>query len=762
VPTSMVHNVMIKARLFRYTISIICFYLLPCTAQAQYSSTSINGKVIIATTTDKETPLIGAQVILIATNKVVYTNPLGEFTVTLPDTNTQLIAIKYKGFVTDTFNVNAKQAYVVISLTKQSNLLNEVKVKAQSNTTSINRLSAIHTYTIKREELHKAACCNLSESFETTPSVDVSFTDAITGQKQIQMLGLATPYTLITQENIPNIRGLAGIIGLNYTPGTWVQGMQLSKGTGSVVNGFESLAGSINVELAKPDNAAEQFYLNAYQNSGGRSEANANLMYQVNKQLSGGVLLHYKNQWTMQDHNKDGFADNPLSKQYIGAYRMQYFNKNGIEIQGIVKLIHTSDNGGTLIPQVWQYNSTVQRQEASLKIGKLFTHKPWKSIGWQHGAFMHKQLLQVPFNKYVGNHNSYYTNLIYQTVIGNTNHGLKLGASFLYDAYSELLPDATWLQLSRTEYTPGIYAEHTYNYLDKFTLVSGLRIDKHNLYGWFATPRIHLRWEPITNNTLRLSFGRAQRTASVFTEQQAAYFTNRQVILQGTAQQWQQGILPEVAYNIGASLTRKFKLNFRPGTFILDYYYSWFTKQIIADYEQPRHLYIYALNGQSFAHSLQAQADYEVIRKKINIRLAYRYNNIKTTYRNILLQKPLIAPHRAFVNIAYQPLTPLKLDATVVWHGSTRLPNYLASSSDAFFIKKYSPSFVTINAQASHAFNKLIEVYVGGENLGNYTVHDVIINAHQPGDANFDAAQVWGPVMGINIYTGIRWKGSYK
>jgi outer membrane receptor for ferrienterochelin and colicins len=745
--------------MMRYKISLIfVLAFINFKICAQQTSDTLFGKVQTTLNEDDNISkkLTGVHLQWLGTQIGTISNPLGEFKIPVVGNNNLLI-VSYKGFKTDTLEIMDFKNFIEINMSKQSKALANIVIVGDRKSTEINYLSSIQTLKIKQGELLKAACCNLSESFETTPSVDVSFTDAITGQKQIQMLGLATPYTLITQENIPNIRGLASITGLNFTPGTWVQGMQLSKGTGSVVNGYESLAGQINVELQKPD-GNEKINFNAYQNSGGRSELNLITNKKWNATTAGSLMLHYKNQWAKQDNNADGFMDNPLGQQFIGLYRMQYFSKNGFELQGMLKQIYTNDNGGQLQNSGWHYYNKINRTEANLKIGKVYKAKPWKSMGLQLAGFLHNQNLQTPRNNYTGKQNNFYANYIYQNVIGNTNHSYKIGASFIADDYNETMPDTIIKQLLRTEIVPGIFAEHTYNYLDQLTIVSGFRVDYHNLYGAFITPRLHIRYVPWGTSALRFSVGKARRTVSILAENQAAYFTNRKFIFNGNTSDWQQGLQPEVAWNIGTSFTQPFTLNYRKGTVMIDYYYSWFTKQIIADYETPRQVSFYNLNGKSFAHSLHIQSDYEIIRKKLDVRLAYKYYNVKSTYNNILLDRPLIAQQRAFINLAYATQTKWKFDATYFINSAKRLPNSNAIATDVLFALQKSNIFSTINMHISKQIKKDLELYAGVENLSNYMQPNAIISAANPSSNDFDASETWGPVMGINGYVGVRWR----
>lgn len=727
---------------------------------------TLKGKVVIKNEKngeDVEINASGAKLFWNNTNIMTMANPVGEFEIAIAPNQDTLI-VKYKNLYNDTLIITDKSNFLLIKLERiTKKQLTEIKFTKSRPAVEISYLTPSQQLTITKKELAKAACCNLSEAFETTPSVDVSYSDAVTGQKQIQLLGLSTPYTLITQENMPNIRGLASIAGLSYTPGTFVNGIQLTKGSGSVVNGYESLAGAINIELNKPDNS-EALFLNGYQGSGGRSELNANLAKKWNEKLASGLMLHYKNTWHKQDMNKDGFMDNPLEQAKIGLYRMQYFATNGLEIQGGIKGIDMAQNGGSIIENTNNFNfeAKTNRLESWLKIGKSFKAKPWKSFGLQLSSFTHRQTLQTSNRQYQGNQDNFYANYIYQTIIKTSDHGIKLGASYLLDNYREKLVGQ--LNINRKESVPGIFAEYTYNYFEKLSAVFGLRYDYHNLYKGFVTPRVHLRYAPTPKNTFRATIGRAQRTANILTEQQGAFFSNRTFVFVGGDSIWTKGLLPEIAWNMGASYSREFKLNYRTGSIQLDYYYNTFTKQIIADYETPRMVYFYNLNGKSFAHSFQSQIDYEAIRKKLDIRLAYRWYDVQQNFRGTQISKPLLSAHRAFVNIAYKPRPSIFTDATFVINGSKRLANSFANHSvDTLYHISKSPSFVTINAQITKVWNKKFETYLGGENLTNFMQHDAIIGReNSANNLYFDATQVWGPIMGINGYIGFRYKVPQK
>jgi outer membrane receptor for ferrienterochelin and colicin len=721
----------------------------------------ITGKVSGKDPKGKQEALIGATVETPDHSTGTQTDAEGNFSLSVPEGTGKLV-VSYIGFTTDTIDVaNATTLNVTL---EQPRKLKEVVVSKRKGSTEVSLLNPIKTELISERELLKAACCNLSESFETTPSVDVAFTDAVSGYKQIQMLGLAGPYTLITRENIPDTRGLASVTGLTFTPGTWIEGMQLSKGTGSVVNGYESVAGQINIELKKPfEEADEKWLLNLYQNTQGRTEGNVVHRKQFNDKLSTNFMLHGKSQWLKIDQNDDGFLDQPKDKNFVGLNRWFWFGPKNWEVQGGVKGTYSSNTGGQWgyaegteqkPGNPWGYQMDIRRMEGWAKIGKMLPNKPGTSVGLQLSGIYHDQDALYGQRNYNATQKSFYSNLIFQSILGNTNHVIKAGASTLVDRYDELL---SFQQFTRSEIVPGAFVEYAYNHLEKLNIVAGLRGDYHNIYGAFATPRLHVRYAPFKRTAIRASVGRAQRTANIFAENIGYMASSRNFIVHGTTAGNPYGLEPEVAWNMGVNLTQKFQLDYRDGAVSFDFYRTNFENQVVVDVEDAHDVRFYNLDGKSYANSFQTQFDYEVIHG-LDLRLAYRWYDVQTTYNGILKERPLVAAHRAFANVGYETRNHWKFDYTVQWVGQKRIPSVHDHHHMSFTQGEMSPSFVQMNAQISKAFNDDFEVYLGGENLTNYMQHMPVIGALHPYDVGFDASMVWGPVMGRNIYAGLRYK----
>jgi len=727
---------------------------------SKQSENIVKGVVLESSLKGDFNPLPGASILWLGTNTGTVTDSNGVFRLKHDGKSSRLI-ISYSGYQPDTVSItDMMEIKVILGSGKQ---LNEVRITAKQRSTYVSSLNIIRTQIMTDKELFKAACCNLSESFETNPSVDVSYNDAITGSKQIQLLGLSGNYTQLTVENLPGPRGIATPLGLNSIAGPWVESIQLTKGIGSVANGYESIAGQINIELKKPENS-EQLYANVYLNDFGKTDVNVNLSQKIGEKWSTGLLLHDDFLTNKKlDFNNDGFRDLPTGNQFSAVNRWKYEDPKGWLSQFGIKFLNDRRTGGekNFDPSRDKFTNnqyglgiSTQRFEVFGKVGFVFPEKKYKSIGLQVSAISHIQNSYFGLTKYNARQGTFYSNLIYQSIINNTNHKFRTGLSFLYDKIDE---EYNINNYKRNEIVPGAFFEYTYSYLENVNVVAGMRADYNSLFGIFLTPRIHVRYQPITGTTVRLSAGRGQRTANIFAENMSVFASSRQVDIIPSAQGKGYGLDPEIAWNKGISIDQTFTLFQRDGSFSVDYFRNDFENQIVVDVENPREVKFYNLSGKSYSNSFQAELNFELV-KKLDLRVAYRYFDVKTTYSGKLLQRPLIASNRAFGNLAYST-NGWKIDYTVNFNGKKRIPNTQGNPL-AYRRDEYSPSFILMNAQVSKTIGikHPMDLYIGGENLTRYFQKDPIIAADQPFSPYFDASIIWGPVTGRMIYAGWRFK----
>lgn len=624
-----------------------------------------------------------------------------------------------------------------------------------------------NTTLITSKELLKAACCNLAESFETNPSIDVSFSDALTGTKQIKMLGLTSPYLMITEENIPSVRGASQAYGLSFTPGTWVESIQITKGAGSVVNGYESISGQINTELLKPVNDIP-FFLNAYGSTDSRFELNTHFNKKISDKWSSSLFLHGNTRVAKNDMNNDGFLDNPLAKQINILNRYQYYDAekgwvsfinfrymNDKKQTGELDFDPDKDKGTT---NYWGSEIKTERLDVSTKVGYVFPEMPYQSIGFQNAFNSHNQQSYFGLNQYNIKQSSYYSNLIFNSIINNTMNKFAAGLNFSYDKYQEFVNVNDFFRIDNSV---GAFFEYTYDNEDDFSVILGGRVDNHNRLGTFITPRLHVRYNPWEKGVLRFSAGRGKRSANIFAENQQLFASSRTFDVLG-ADGKIYSLNPEIAWNYGVSFAQNFLLFGKSADIGFDFYRTDFQNQVVVDVLQsPQQVLFYNLNGKSVANSLQLEFNYEFF-KHFNLRSAYKFYDVRTDYISGNYQKPLQAKHRFFGNLEYETHIgekgkQWKFDYTFNWIGKQQLPN-TASNPIKDRLPEFSPSYSLMNAQITRTFSSAFEMYIGGENIGNYAQEKAILGSDNPFGSTFDTSIAYAPVFGQMYYAGLRFK----
>ncbi len=723
----------------------------------------IKGKIV----DENNQPLLGANVFWQNTATGTTSDIDGNFTLKKSNESDNLV-VSYIGYKTKKITITATD-FLTISLEAVTNL-EEVTVSKTKKSTEHSKFQVTNVQTMGQKELLKAACCNISESFSTNPSIDVNFSDAVTGNKQIKMLGLTSPYILIAEENIPSVRGASQAYGLSFVPGTWVESIQITKGAGSVINGYESISGQINYELLKPINDIP-FFLNAYAGMGGRYEVNAHFNQKYSDKLSSTLFLHGNTRQIKNDMNDDGFLDNPLGKQINVLNRWQY---NDAE-KGIVSFLNIrymndekqsgqvdfNPDSDKFTTNAWGSEINTEKIEISNKTGYVFPDMPYQSIGFQNSFQSHQQDSYFGLNQYKIHQKSYYSNLLFNSIISNTKNKFTTGVNFTYDAYDEAVAVNFVQDFSRIDNSVGAFFEYTYDNLDNFSLVAGARVDNHNRLGTFITPRLHLRYNPWKDAVVRASIGRGKRAANIFAENQQLFASSRDFsILSNDGKLY--GLNPEIAWNYGVSFIQSFKLFGAESEVVLDYYRTDFENQAVVDVDfSPQQVLFYNLEGKSFANSFQAEFTIEPF-KHFSVKTAYKYYDVQSQYKMGQLQRALQAKHRFFTNVSFETHIKekgqqWKYDVTYNWLGEQRLPN-TTTNLPAYRLNPYAPAFGVFNAQITRTFSSVFEVYIGGENIGNYKQDNAIVSASDPFGTYFDSSMIYGPVFGQMYYAGLRFK----
>lgn len=734
----------IKSLIFIYLFVIIFIF----SSNFSIAGNKLNGIVYGIDSEGKKTLLVNANLYWLGSNIGAITDKEGKFSIDKIQGSSNLI-ISYIGFRKDTIKIETETDFVEITLYEELRT-KEIEVTAKQPSLLISESGSVKTEIITDRGLKKAACCNLSESFVTNPSVDVSYTDAVTGAKQIQLLGLQGSYIQLLTEQMPDLRGLASSFGLTYIPGPWMESIQLSKGTSSVVNGYESITGQINVEFKKPAES-ENFYLNFYADNSARFEGNAYSAYKLTPELSSILLISSNLHQVHHDYNSDGFLDKPLLKYLNLSNRWDYStgiweSKFGVGAMfeernsGQVKFFETnkSDYFGSLIK--------TQRYEAYAKNGFILDDEGETTIGTILKFNYHNQKSTFGKNTYDGRQKTFYTNLLFQSVAFDDFIKYVVGFSFIMDNYSEILNTKNLL---RNESVPGIFAEFNFIPTESINIQTGLRADFHNLYGTFITPRLHIKYEFNDKTTIRASIGKGYHIANVISENIGLLSSSRTI-------NFLEELKPEEAWNYGLDLSYTFDLFNTEFSFNAEYYRTEFLNQVLVDLDRsPQSVFFYNLKGKSYSNSFQFDLNFELF-SNFEVLTALRINDVKTTINNELTRKPLVSEYKSLINLAYStPDDDWKFDLTAEINGKGRLPD-TRKNPEEYQLDEFYPSFVLFHGQITKSFG-LLEFYLGGENIFDYRQKNPIIAYDQPFGKYFDSSIIWGPVFGRIIYLGLRY-----
>ena len=788
--------------LFPHSLFLLGVLLRPATAAAQSATIApVRGEV---TEAGKASPLPGAVLRWLydapdagAPIITAVSDEGGRFVLVRPARAAARVVVQALGYRADTLAVPATGApYLRVAL-RAGAALGEVVVTDRAPAYS--SLTPANVQMISGRDLTKSACCNLAESFETNASVEVTTSDAVSGAKQIQLLGLDGSYSLLTVDNQPALRGLAAPYRLGYLAGPWIENIEIIKGTGSVVNGYEAISGQVNVKLKEPEKT-DQLLLNAYANDLGKFDLNLNTSARLSPKWSTVLLLHTDHLGNRVDRNGDGFLDLPLATQFNAFNKWKYLSGHGLVSEVGLGALRETRQGGQLDfrdtgqAAFTQYYGTTQattRYTGYAKTSYTWPSRPFQSLGLllsgtshdftsrysfgydsyhtDHGPGLPPYLVTNRSSRaYDGNQQTGLATLLFQSALGNTAHVYRTGLSFLYDNYDERLTAGRSYSTEkpadvearehrlRRELVPGAFAEYTYQNSRNLTVVAGLRADHHNLYGWQLTPRLNVKYDLLKNTVLRAAAGRGFRVANPIADNAAMLASAREFMIGSN-------LRPEKAWNLGGSATQYFSALGHPATLIVDYYHTEFENQVVADmYTAPSLIFIDNLQpgGRSYARSLQAELQLEPL-KGLQVKGAYKYLDVRTTYDNVLLPKPLTSAHRAFLNLGYaSAFDKWRADFTVQWFGQRPLAHVTSMhqhGNGQEYAPETAPRYALLNTQLTRAFKRL-EVYAGVENLTNYRQPNPIEGANNPFGPAFDAAMVWGPVYGRLSYAGLRYR----
>ncbi len=695
----------------------------------------------------------------------------GRWTLNAPDADS--LQFSYVGYGTLTIAVTALPADGQIVL-GGSQALGEIVVAARVSGTFTSTLDPRHVETITSHELKKAPCCNLGESFETNAAVDVSYRDAATGAREMQVLGLRGIYSQLLVEKRPTLYGLAAPIALDLIAGTWLESIQIGKGAASVQTGPNALAGQVNTELVKPS-TSDPLFVNLFAAGTGRFEANVHTAKKWNDQQESGLLLHGSQNLQNMDRDRDGFYEQPGRTTLSGMARHFVSTDKWagqVNVWGVTDRREggQTDHMASDLPghnhgeERYMITQANDRVEAFAKTAYLGFDRALTSIGVIGGATYHKLDNAYGPTLHRADQRSGYLSTLYTSYLGNTAHTYTVGGTVQYDDYRERLATTDY---DRTERVAGAFGEYTYDRpaVDGgvgLSVIGGLRVDHHSLGGWQALPRVNVKVSPTAQTAFRASAGRAYRSAQVIAENIRLLPSSRKFFIEEPLRLetgWNYGIA--VTHNIGEPGTER---NFQPNAQLgLDLYATVFDNIVTVDQETTTALTrVTNAVGAARTYALMASVNLELL-PGFGVKLAYKHVDSRQTYLNgVQLAVPYVAKFRGLLATDYEtPDKRWRFNANVQWVGPQRLPGKSAFAENAVEVSQplifEAPSFALVNVQATYVFNDFLEVYAGAENLTDYRQRNAILGAENPNQGYFDASRVYAPMVGRMPYAGLRY-----
>lgn len=736
------------------------------------------GKVFLINSDGQKEPAGFATIVCIENGQVAEADIDGNFTFKRVKLDKATFYATFIGYTKDTVVVNIPHEYHEFNL-KDENELNALVVTGRQEANYLSKTTPVRTEVITAAGLCKMACCNLAESFENSASVSVGYSDAVSGAKQIKLLGLSGTYVQMLDENKPIMRGLSSPFGLTYIPGQWLESIQIAKGPSSVINGLEGLTGLINMEHRKPT-AENPLFVNLFTNQELKLEANVASSLQLNEKWSTVIMAHASGDTKEHDGNDDGFKDEPKTLQLNFDNRWLYqAAPGGVQIRFGVKAFSDKRIGGQMgykegmndhgvyeavSKGIWGSEIHNSGIDGNFKLGIPLSNEGAESLAFVATYSYYDMNTSYGTKYYKGHQNMAFVNAMYQNQI-HENHHYTFGIAGQFDDVNESYMDLSFekgtnkvKEVNTNTGSPlnglddkmfGVYGEYTFTN-DKFTAVLGARGDYHSEGGWVFGPRANLKYSFTDNTIVRVTGGRGFRHANIIADNLGLMSSSRDIYIE-------EKINMEDAWTFGGNFTQYFKLGESENSFVsFDYFRSSFNDQLVVDWDKYANnnlVAVYNCHGRSFTDTYQFDLSVEPF-KRFTAILTYRYTNAKIEMDGQgLVNRPLMSKYKGVLNLQYATnLNKWTFDVTAQLNGPAPLPLFMGGGESEVY-----PMFF---AQVTKKFRG-VDVYVGVENIGNYMQENPIISANDPYSDDFNASMVWGPLMGRKFYAGMRltlWK----
>lgn len=750
-------------KIYAFTLILFVSIMLP----AALSAGTITGTVRGDAGGEGLEPLSGVTIKLKNAKKVAFTDEKGRFEIET-GSGKDIMTVSMIGFKKKTIDIEPGTSELDIVLAGDENIRAETINVVEQQQSALNHSDLHATTELTKQSLRKAACCNLSESFETTAAVDVSYSDAVSGAKQIEMLGLKGTYVQMLTDKTPNLRGLAAPFGLTYIPGNWLNSISVSKGASSVSTGHESITGQINTNYKKPHDS-EKFFANFFTNSLGELDLNVNTKFNAFAGFESELYFQTNHNPFEIDDNGDGFLDKVINHKY--NFMNRWFNHHGDKRRTMFgfQIIDDSRTGGQLDylddkdnPELYGMEFDTRRFELFGKQAFLFdSEKAYRSFAVIASGTYHDQQAIFGHRNYDAQQTTAYMNALLNYSTKDDKHFIETGMSAEYDMTEQKLDDPDFgdsFNRNPEYFVPGAFFEYTFSPLTDVRVITGLRADYDMQINeefdyedrLFLSPRVHAKWEFWPGWHLRGSAGRGWRHAYPLAENTAVLASSRKMVFDNQ-------IKAEDAWNYGINVIGDFKLFGRPAHFGVEFFRTDFTDRLVTDLDASTgEVHFYNLIGESFSNSWQADFTFRPF-KRFVVTSAYRYNDVKVTYDGRLQRKPLSSPHRGFVNLEYRTdFSEWAFDFTANYIGGGRLPDMQNAPEEYRLPETFDP-YMMLSAQITRNIGDF-GIFIGVENIADYTQDSPIIAADNPYGKHFDSSIIYAPIIGRRFYLKINYE----
>lgn len=747
-------------------------FALPLSAVSQTGS--ISGQI-----TDEEGPLPFANVVLLGTPYGTVAQEDGQFLIGNVPAGSYKLRVSNIGYLAhNQFIEIGGEESMVLSVSLDVDPTSSVEEVVITGTLKeVNRReSPVPVEVFNPTFFKKNPTPNIFEALQNVNGVRPQLNCNVCNTGDIHINGLEGPYTMILLDGMPIVSGLSTVYGLSGIPNSLIERVEIVKGPASSLYGSEAVGGLINIITKKPESApivSVDIFGTNWQ------EYNADLGVKTNVGNLGTVLTGINAYLydTPIDNNGDNFTDVTLQKR-LSLFQKWSFARKDHKVFTLAGRYFYEDRWGG------EMNWTPEFRGGDQIYGESIYTKRWEVIGTYQLPIEEKMMLSFSYNSH--DQNSVYGDLSYlglqnigfgQLTWDKTlrNHDLLAGAAVRYTSYddnttaTETLSPMGMINTPEISLLPGVFLQDEITVSEAHKVLLGARYDYNSRHGSIFTPRVAYKWKINDQQIFRLNAGTGFRAVTLFTEDHAALTGAREVLIT-------EALRPEQSYNVNLNFLQKTFT--KSGHFIgfdVTAFYTWFTNQIIPDYDTDPNLIIYDnLEEYSIASGISANLDI-ALANGLKIMLGGTIMDNYFVEGGEKIQPVLNERFNGTWSVSYTiPRTKISLDYTGNLYGPMRLP--LLGELDPR--DEFSPWWSLQNIQVTYSSrNRNWDVYGGVKNLLNFTPpansiarpmdpfdRDVVFGTDgqvlpSPGNPfalTFDPSYVYAPNQGIRVFLGVR------